>query len=111
MCVCWADCALTCHCVEVHDKGYQQESFGCDQTGDEDEGDPEGVIGADDPEAAKDSKHNPQQEDDKQKDVGIGCASADSQIHMGCKDVKIKIFFFFQFYIMFLKAAHEAFLS
>ena len=42
---------------------WQRQSGGefcSDQTGDEDEGDPEGVIGADDPDAAKDSKHNPQ---------------------------------------------------
>ena len=70
--------------MEVHDEGNMQKCFGCEEAGDEDEADPEGVIETDHPDATKDSKDHPQQENYIHQDVGIAGTGADGQVHLGC---------------------------
>ena len=73
--------------MEVYDEGNMQKCFVGEETGDEYEADPEGVIDTDHPDSTKDSKDHPQQEDDKHQDVGRAGTGADGQVHLGCTGV------------------------
>ena len=69
--------------MEVHGEGNMQKCFSCEEACVEDEADPEGIIYTDHPDAAKDTKDHPQQEDDKHQDVGRAGTEADGQVHLG----------------------------
>ena len=76
---------LTCHRMEVYDEANEQESLGGDESGDEEEAEPEGVVHKDSPATAKASKSHPQQVNKVPPDIDGAGTFDDDKVHFGWK--------------------------